>query len=143
MSVFVIAEIGINHNGDLKIVKQMIDGCVNAKVNAVKFQKRDINVVYSKEILDQKRESPWGATQREQKQGLEFGEPEYDEIDRYCKSKNIDWFASAWDINSLNFLKKYNLKYNKIASSMIVDQTHLLEVAKQKKYTFLVNYYDK
>ena len=68
------------------------------------------DVVYSKEILDQKRESPWGATQREQKQGLEFGEPEYDEIDRYCKSKNIDWFASAWDINSLNFLKKFNLK---------------------------------
>jgi len=137
MKTFIIAELGINHNGDLSIAKKMIDGCVQAKVDAVKFQKRDINIVYSKEVLDQKRESPWGTTQRQQKEGLEFGDKEYDEIDKYCKLKKIEWFASAWDINSLNFLKKYNLNYNKIASAMIVDEDFLSEVAKQKKYTFI------
>lgn len=137
MKTFIIAELGINHNGNLSIAKKMIDECVLAKVNAVKFQKRDVNIVYSKEMLDQKRESPWGRTQREQKEGLEFSESEYDEIDKYCKQKGIEWFASAWDLNSLNFLKKYNLKYNKVASPMIVDQVFLEEVAKQKKYTFI------
>ena len=137
MKTFIIAEIGINHNGDLKIAKKMIDSCVNAGADAVKFQKRDINLVYSKEMLSSKRKSPWGTTQREQKEGLEFKEKEYDEIDKYCKSKKIQWFASAWDLNSLNFLKKYNLKYNKIASAMIVDRNLLQEVAKQKKYTFI------
>ena len=123
--------------GICRLQKKMIDGCVQAKVDAVKFQKRDINIVYSKEVLDQKRESPWGTTQRQQKEGLEFGDKEYDEIDKYCKLKKIEWFASAWDINSLNFLKKYNLNYNKIASAMIVDEDFLSEVAKQKKYTFI------
>ena len=137
MKTFIIAELGINHNGNLSIANKMIDECVFAKVNAVKFQKRDVNIVYSKEMLDQKRQSPWGTTQREQKEGLEFGESEYDEIDKYCKQKRIEWFASAWDLNSLNFLKKYNLKYNKVASAMIVDQAFLEEVAKQKKYTFI------
>ena len=137
MKMFIIAEIGINHNGDLSIAKKLIDGCVQAKVDAVKFQKRDIDIVYSKEILNQKRESPWGTTQRQQKEGLEFDAKEYDEIDKYCKLKNIKWFASAWDISSLNFLKKYNLNYNKIASAMIIDEDFLSEVAKQKKYTFI------
>ena len=87
--------------------------------------------------MDKERESPFGTTNREQKIGLEFEEKEYDEIDKYCKSKNIYWFASAWDSNSLNFLKKYDLKYNKIASAMIVDLNLLRDVAKEKKYTFI------
>ena len=100
---FLIAEIGINHNGDLKIAKKLILNAKEANFDAVKFHKRDINLVYSKEILDSPRESPWGKTQRDQKNGLEFGEQEYDEIDNFCKEKKIEWFCSAWDINSLNF----------------------------------------
>ena len=87
MSVFIIAEIGINHNGDLSLAKEMIDNSVDAGADAVKFQKRDVETVYSKEILDSPRESPWGKTQREQKFGLEFGKKEYDIIDDYCKKK--------------------------------------------------------
>ena len=135
--IFFIAEIGINHNGDLKICKELIDLSKEAGFDAVKFQKRDINIVYTKEMLDSPRESPWGKTQRDQKQGLEFNEEEYNEIDNYCKLKKIEWFASAWDLNSLTFLKKYNLKYNKIASAMIVDKKFLREVAKEKKHTFI------
>ena len=137
MSVYIIAEIGINHNGDINIAKKLIDLAFEAGANAVKFQKRDINVVYDKNFLSEKRLSPWGETQYDQKKGLEFGNDEYDEIDKYCASKKIDWFASAWDINSLNFLKKYKTKYNKIASALIVDLDLLEEVAKEKKYTFI------
>ena len=135
--IFVIAEIGINHNGDLKIAKKIIDGAKNAGADAVKFQKRNINLVYSKNELDKPRESPFGKTTRDQKNGLEFNEEDYNEIDKYCKSIGIDWFASAWDLDSSNFLKKYNSKYNKIASAMIVDNDLLTDVAKQKKYTFI------
>tara|TARA_B100000700_G_C14943322_1_gene807875 strand:+ start:157 stop:996 length:840 start_codon:yes stop_codon:yes gene_type:complete len=137
MSVFIIAEIGINHNGSLDLAKKMIDRSKESGADAIKFQKRDINLVYSKEILSQKRESPWGTTQRDQKEGLEFGQKEYEEIDKYCKLKKIEWFASAWDLNSLKFLTQFNFKYNKIASAMIVDKNFLKEVAKQKKYTFI------
>ncbi len=135
--IFFIAEIGINHNGDLEITKKLIDASCDAGFNAVKFQKRDINLVYSQDLLDSSRESPWGSTQRQQKEGLEFGINEYNEIDKYCKKKNIKWFASAWDLNSLSFLDKYNFEFNKIASAMIVDDTFLNEVAKRKKYTFI------
>ena len=136
-NIFFIAEIGINHNGDLEITKKLIDASCDAGFDAVKFQKRDINLVYSQDLLDSSRESPWGSTQRQQKEGLEFGTNEYNEIDEYCKKKNIKWFASAWDLNSLSFLDKYNLEFNKIASAMIVDDTFLNEVAKRKKYTFI------
>ena len=134
---YLIAEIGINHNGDIKIAKKLIDAAVDAKFDAVKFQKRDINLVYTQEMLDSHRESPWGTTQREQKNGLEFGANEYDEIDNYCKLKNIDWFASAWDLNSLEFLDKYNCEFNKVASAMIVDEIFLNEIAKRKRHTFI------
>ncbi len=134
---FFIAEIGINHNGDIKIAKQLIDQAKEAGFDAVKFQKRDINLVYKEDFLKQERNSPWGKTQREQKQGLEFGKKEYDEIDNYCSSKKLIWFASAWDLNSLKFLEQYRLKYNKIASAMIVDLNFLKEVALQKKKTFI------
>ena len=137
MSIFIIAEIGINHNGDIDICKQLIDIASDAGCDAVKFQKRDINKVYTQEFLDSHRESPWGTTQREQKKGLEFTEDDYQKISSYCKSKKIDWFASAWDINSQKFLQKFDCKFNKIASAMLID-TELLElVASEKKHTFI------
>lgn len=137
MSIFIIAEIGINHNGDVGIVKQLIDVAKIAGADAVKLQKRTIDLVYSKEILDSPRESPWGTTQREQKEGLEFSLDEYQEIDRYCKEKNIEWFASAWDIESHKFLRQFNCKYNKVASAMIVYEDLLKEIASEKKHTFI------
>ena len=136
-NIFIIAEIGINHNGDLNLAKKLIEKSKQAGADAVKFQKRNINIVYSQEELDKPRESPFGLTTRDQKLGLEFNVSEYDEIDSFCKKKNIEWFASAWDLDSLKFLKKYNLNYNKIASAMIVDHDLLKEVAKEQKYTFI------
>ena len=137
MPLKIIAEIGINHNGDIKIAKNMIDVAIEAGADAVKFQKRDINLVYDEKLLNSFRESPWGKTQREQKEGLEFNLEQYLEIDNYCKKKSIEWFASAWDLNSLKFLKQFNSKYNKIASAMIVDEQLMIEVAKEKKHTFI------
>ncbi len=137
MSIFIIAEIGINHNGDVEIAKQLIDVAKDAGADAVKFQKRTIDLVYTKEMLDSPRESPWGTTQRAQKEGLEFGKKEYDEIDAYCKEKGIEWFASAWDLESKKFLRQYDCKYNKIASAMIVYEDLLKEVASEKKHTFI------
>jgi len=134
---FIIAEIGINHNGDMKICKQLIDLAASSGCDAVKFQKRDIESVYSKDFLDSPRESPWGKTQRDQKKGLEFNEEQYQEIDNYCKKKNIDWFASAWDLKSQKFLRKFNCKFNKIASAMIVNEELLKLVAEEKKHTFI------
>lgn len=135
--VFVIAEIGINHNGDIKIAKKLIDGAIMAGCDSVKFQKRTIDLVYSEEYLKSFRESPWGTTQRDQKEGLEFGKVEYDEIDRYCKEKKIEWFASAWDIKARKFLQQYDLNYNKIASAMLTNKELLIEVAKEGKYTYI------
>jgi len=135
--VFVIAEIGINHNGDLEIAKALIDMAKKADCDAVKFQKRTIDIVYAKEFLNSPRESPWGSTQRAQKEALEFGKDEYDEIDRYCKEKGIAWFASAWDVPSQHFLRQYNLAYNKIASAMITHRELLEEVAGEKRLTFI------
>lgn len=137
MSIFIIAEIGINHNGDLDITKQLIDVAVDAGADAVKFQKRTIDLVYEKEMLDGPRESPWGTTQREQKEGLEFGLDDYKEIDRYCKDKGIEWFASAWDLESQKFLSQFGLKHNKIASAMIVYEDLLKVVAEEGRHTFI------
>jgi len=133
----IIAEIGINHNGDLSIAKQLIDMASSTGCDVVKFQKRTIDVVYSKDMLDSPRESPWGTTQREQKEGLEFGEDEYDEIDKYCRSVGIDWFASAWDLESQVFLRRYDLKYNKVASAMLLHIPLLEAVAQEGKHTFI------
>jgi N-acetylneuraminate synthase len=137
MSIIIIGEIGINHNGDMAICKQLIDAAKDASADCVKFQKRDINQVYTQEFLDSPRESQWGATQREQKLGLEFNAEQYQEIEDYCKSKGLEWFASAWDINSQKFLRQFNSKYNKIASAMIVYTELLKEVASEKKHTFI------
>ena len=137
MSIFFIAELGINHNGDMKICKQLIDLAVTAGCDAVKFQKRDIDSVYSKEFLDSPRQSPWGNTQRDQKIGIEFNKDEYQEIDNYCKKKNIEWFASSWDLKSQQFLREFNCKFNKIASAMLVNLELLKMVAEEKKHTFI------
>jgi N-acetylneuraminate synthase len=134
---FIIAEIGINHNGDLNIAKEMIKKSKDAGANAVKFQKRTVDLVYTQEYLAQFRESPWGTTQRAQKEGLEFGKAEYDEIDRFCHELEIVWFASAWDMESQEFLAAYNLQYNKIASAMIINFPLLEIVAKEGKHTFI------
>ena len=137
MSIFIIAEIGINHNGDVGIAKKLIDVASLAGADAVKFQKRTIDLVYKKEMLDSPRQSPWGTTQREQKEGIEFGLEEYQEIDAYCKEKGMEWFASAWDIESQKFLRQFNCKYNKVASAMIVYEDLLKEIASEKKHTFI------
>ena len=137
MKPLLIAEIGINHNGDIKIAKQLVKNAKECGFDAVKFQKRTIDLVYDKKTLDTPRESPWGQTTREQKIGLEFESDQYDEIDKFCKENKIDWFASAWDINSLEFLDKYNLKFQKIASAMIVDKMFLEEVSKRGIHTFI------
>tara|TARA_B110000014_G_scaffold195841_1_gene144870 strand:+ start:493 stop:1323 length:831 start_codon:yes stop_codon:yes gene_type:complete len=135
--IFVTAELGINHNGDVEIAKKLIDIAVNAGCDAVKFQKRTIEKVYSKEILDTPRESPWGTTTKEQKMGLEFSKDQYDIIDNYCKTKNIEWYASSWDIESQEFLNQYDLKHNKVASAMLTNLELLEMIAKEKKHTFI------
>ena len=134
---FVIAEIGINHNGSLDLAKQLIDGAVEAGCDMVKFQKRTLDLVYTQEELDKHRESPWGITNRQQKQGLEFGEAEYDEIDSYCKERNIEWTASAWDVPSQLFLRKYNLNYYKVASPLLTHDELLKTIAEEGKHTFV------
>ena len=137
MSIFIIAEIGINHNGDLSIAKKLIDDAKDAGCDAVKFQKRTIDLVYKKEMLDGPRESPWGTTQRAQKEGLEFGQKEYEAIDSYCKEKELEWFASAWDVESQRFLRQFNHKYNKVASAMLVYKELIEEIASEKKHTYI------
>lgn len=137
MKIFVTAEIGINHNGDLQLAKKLIDAAVTAGCDAVKFQKRTIEKVYTKEYLDGPRESPWGHTQRAQKEGLEFGRSEYDGIDAYCKEKGIAWYASAWDVDAQRFLRQYDCGYNKVASAMLTNDALLEEIAKEGKHTFL------
>jgi N-acetylneuraminate synthase len=134
---FIIAEIGINHNGDIEIAKQLIDMAKDCSCDAVKFQKRTIDIVYSKEFLDSPRQSPWGTTQRAQKEALEFGEKEYNIIDAYCKQRGIDWFASSWDVESQLFLRQYNLKYSKVASPMLTHIPLLNVIAEEKKHTFI------
>ena len=137
MKSFIIAEIGINHNGSLSVAKKLIDVAKSAGCDAVKFQKRTVEDVYTSEELNKDRESPWGSTNREQKQGLEFDQEEYDEIDLYCKENEIEWFASAWDVKSQKFLQQYNCKYNKVASAMLTNIELLQEIAKEGKYTFI------
>ena len=134
---FFIAEIGINHNGSLKIAKDLIDMATLAGCDAVKFQKRTIDIVYSEEVLSSSRKSPWGETTRDQKEGLEFSYEDYVEIDKYCKNKNILWSASAWDKNSQDFLKEFNLPFNKVASAMATNIPFLEYVAKEQKPTFV------
>ena len=135
--VFITAEIGINHNGDINLAKKLIDNAVKAGCDGVKFQKRNIDKVYTKAYLDSHRESPWGNTQRDQKLGLEFSEKQYEKIDEYCKKKQIEWYVSCWDISSQIQMRKFGTKYNKIASAMIVHEKLLDIIAKEGKHTFI------
>ena len=137
MSIVIIAEVGINHNGDMEICKELIDVAVDAGCDAVKFQKRDINNVYTQDFLDSPRESPWGKTQRAQKEGLEFNKQQFQEISEYCSRKGINWFASAWDTDSQIFLRQFDCKYNKVASAMIVHLDLLRMIASEGKHTFI------
>ena len=137
MSVFTIGEIGINHNGDMDIAKKLIDKCSMAGFSAVKFQKRTVDKVYTKEFLDSPRESPWGITQRDQKNGLEFSKDQYLEIDSYCKSKGILWSASSWDNDAQIFLRDFDLPFNKVASPMLGNIPLLKLIAEEKKKTFI------
>lgn len=124
----VVFEVGINANGDLALAKKLIDVAYSAGCHFVKFQKRDIDLCYSKAELDASRESPWGTTNRHQKKGLEFGYKEYVELDNYCKGK-ILWFASPWDVNSVDFLQKFDVPFMKVPSARATDSQLLGKIA--------------
>ena len=128
---FIIAEIGINHNGSVELAKKMIDIAVTTGCDAVKFQKRTVDIVYTKEELASERKSVFGNTNGDLKRGLEFGEKEYKEIDEYCKEKGIIWFASCWDENSVDFIEQFNPPCYKIASACLTDD-NLLRYTKAK-----------
>ncbi|MBP7055360.1 MAG: N-acetylneuraminate synthase family protein [Candidatus Omnitrophica bacterium] len=125
MPCYVIAEIGINHNGSLDIAKRLIDAAYDSGCDAVKFQKRTIDIVYSQEELSKPRESPFGKTNGDLKRGLEFGAKEYAEIDSYCKAKGIVWFASCWDENSVDFISRFEVPCYKVASASLTDDALL------------------
>jgi N-acetylneuraminate synthase len=135
--ISVIAEVGINHNGDLALAKQLIDIAVDTGCDAVKFQKRTIDLVYTAEVLDSPRESPWGATQRAQKEGLEFSREQYREIDSYCRGRGIAWSASAWDIPSLEFIEEFDPPFHKVASAMLTYQAFVEAVASKGRLTLI------
>ena len=135
--IFIIAEIGINHNGDIGICKDLIDVAADAGCDAVKLQKRNINKVYTQDFLESPRESPWGNTQRDQKEALEFKKDDYLEIQKYSKFKGLEFFASSWDLDSQEFLRKLKFNYNKIASPMLVNKDLLEMVASEGKHTFI------
>jgi len=133
----IIAEIGINHNGSLDVAKKLIDVAVDAGCDAVKFQKRTVEKVYSKKVLDSLRDSPWGKTTRHQKAGLEFSLKQYEIINKYCKKKKIPWYLSCWDIDSQIQMRSFKTKYNKVASAMLPHKKLVNIIAKEGKYTFI------
>jgi len=135
--VFIIAEIGTNHMGNLKIAKQIIDVAQKAGCDAVKFQKKNINKIYTQEFLDSTIDSPWGITQREMRLHREFSIKQFEEINKYCKKKKIMWFISCWDTDSQISMRKFKTKYNKVASAMLIHNKLLELIAKEKKYTFI------
>lgn len=136
--VFIIAEVGINHNGDINLAKKLIDVAAVAGCNAVKFQKRNPDEAVPEEYKNVKRETPWGTmTYLKYRKKIEFWQDEYDEIDKYCKEKNIIWIASSWDISSINFLKKYDLPALKIPSALITDKEYLNTLKKLNKPLFV------
>ena len=137
-SPFLIAEIGINHNGSLQLAKELIDLAKKYNFNAVKFQKRDLNICIPENQKESMRDTPWGRmTYLTYKKKIELGEKEFIEISKYCKEVGIDWFCSAWDLNSLKFLKKFKIKFNKVASAMLTNIDLVKEIAKEKKLTFI------
>ena len=135
--VFIMAEIGINHNGDLKIAKKLIAAAKQAGCNAVKFQKRTIDVVYTQEELAATRETPFGKTNGDLKRGLEFSLEAYQEIDRFCKDQNILWSASPWDEESVDFLEQFNVPYYKVAAASLTDAGLLKKINSMGKPVIL------
>ena len=135
--VFIIAEIGTNHLGDLKIAKKIIDAAKDAGSDAVKFQKKNVENIYTKIFLDSPIDSPWGTTQRQMRLHREFSLKQFEEINKYCKKKKIEWFASCWDTESQISMRKFKTKYNKVASAMLTHKKLLELIAKEKKYTFI------
>jgi len=134
---YMIAEIGINHNGDLSTAKKMIDESVQAGFNAVKFQKRTVNVVFTPEVLARPRESVFGQTNGDLKNGLEFDLADFKEIDAHCKKRGIDWFASPWDVESLNFLEEFDVVAHKVASACLTDKALLSAMKATGKPVFI------
>ena len=135
---FLIGEIGINHNGSLKLAKKLIDQAKATGFDAVKFQKRNPDISVPETQKHVNRNTPWGnMTYLDYKKKIEFGNKEFKEINNYCKKKKILWFASAWDIDSQKFLRKYKFKYNKVASAMLTNYELIKEIAKEKKITFI------
>ncbi len=135
--IFVIAEAGINHNGELDLAKKLIEMAHRAGCNAVKFQKRNPDICVPVSMKSKLRETPWGVmTYLDYKKKIEFGEHEYDQIDNFCKKLGILWSASAWDLDSLSFLNKYDLPFNKIASAMSTNLDFVSAVANQGKLTY-------
>ena len=132
--VKIIAEIGTNHCGSIEIAKKIIDVAVAAGCDAVKFQKKSVEKIYSKEFLDSALESPWGTTQREMRLHREFSLKQFSTLDSYCKKKKIPWFVSCWDIDSQKIMRKFETKYNKVSSAMLIHTKLLKMIAKEKKY---------
>lgn len=135
--VFITAEIGTNHCGSIEIAKKIIDVAVDAKCDAVKFQKKNVEKIYTKDFLDSLLESPWGKTQRDMRLHREFSETQFKEIDKYCKTKKISWFVSCWDLESQKNMRKFKTKYNKVASPMLIHEKLLHIIAEEEKYTFI------
>lgn len=133
----IIAELGINANGSVKIAKDLIEMAAECGADWVKFQKRNVDIVYTPEFLAQPRESPWGTTQGDQKRALEFGRKEYEQIDEHCKKVGIGWFASAWDQDSLRFLEGFGVARHKVASTMTTNESFLEAVAACGKFTLI------
>ena len=138
MNTYIIAEIGINHNGDMDLAKELILKAKHGGCDAVKFQKRDIESVYSEEELNTPRESPFGTTTREQKEGIEFDINQYKELESYSKQCGLDFIVSCWDLKSLDLVQEnLDVKYHKVASAMATDKTFLMELNKTKKPVIL------
>jgi N-acetylneuraminate synthase len=135
--LYLIAELGINASGNLDTAIKMIDAAHDAGFDAVKFQKRTIDQCYTKEFLDSYRDSPWGKTQRDQKRGLEFVDWQYERINDHCREIGIDWSASAWDMESLDFVERFNPPWHKIASPMLGHKPFLRRVASLGRKTFI------
>ena len=137
MSCKIIAEAGINHNGSIELAKELIKVVAASGADIIKFQKRDIESVYSEDFLASTRDSPWGTTQRAQKEGLELSIESYRELYKYCKELKIEMMVSCWDIKSQILMRQFNFKYNKVASPMLAYTKLLQEIASERKYTYI------